>query len=276
MKEKSPVGAEQDLAPHPDEGDQNGTEIIQAWARVCRIRWWVYGVVVALLIALPLIEYARYGQRPQWIFWDLHELQVRDQWKGVLLMGETLFSFMLLSWTGLLALLYYATITRVRPLSHPHRLFWLLCGLGFLWLACDEFFGFHEYIDWRLTQAGVPRPPVGKLKDLIMPGFPAVAGITTFIVFKKAWTPHRNRLPFIGSGVGFLAVSMLFDLLEPVGPFPRRIVEDGAKVLAGTSFLLFYLLTYLDAIGRLLQSAKPAPSPLENHETRGIQQGPPQ
>src|SRR5574341_470170 len=233
-------------------------ETLQRWDAACQqVVRVTYGAVVLILIALPLVEYLRYGRRPQWIFWDLPDFIHPKEWRGALIAGETLFSFFLLGATALLSLLHYATITKVTPLSRPSRFFWLLSGLGFLWLACDEFFGFHEYVEWRLLSAGIPPPPVGKLKDLIMPGIPVIVGFMAFVRFRKAWRPYRARLRFVAAGGIFLVISLLFDVFHPVRIFPRRIIEDGAKILAGTSFLLFYLLAYLDAIGSLLRTPPP-------------------
>jgi len=266
-----------DRPPDPAKIDPGHPGKGESWETRCRRLIQLIAIIsFVLLVALPLIDYLRYGIFPRWVTEDVYDLPWGPGSKGLLWGAWTLLSTLLLLMTGLVAFFYYVTVAKLSPLYGQHRLFWLLSGLGFMWLAGDEFFGFHEHIGWWLGQVGIPRPPIGKLDDLMNPGLPVIGGVIAYIALKKALTPHKNRFPFLAASVALLVISTLIDLLRPEGHRLGKLIEDGTKILAITGLFLFYLAAFLDAIGHLFQSAKPAPSPLEKHETRGIQQGHPQ
>lgn len=226
------------------------------WGAHCqRVIWLVAITCSLLLVTLPLIEYFRYGVFPHWVTEDVGDLPWAPSSRGLLWGAWTLLSTLLLAMTGLLGLLYFMTVAKISVRHGEHRLFWLLSAFSFLWLACDEFFALHEYLAFRLRQAGIPRPPIGRLDDLINPGIPVIVGLVACIAFWKALTPHKRRFPILFASVAFLAISTLIDLLRLQGHRLGKLFEDGTKILAVTGLFLFYFQTLLDAIGHLIGSA---------------------
>ena len=252
-----------DLPPEAAElapGDPCEGEAWETWCR--RLIWSIATTCFLLLVALPLIEYLRYGMFPHWVTEDVMDLPWRPNSIGLLWGAWTLLSTLLLMMTALCGLFYYVTVAKVSPMYSQHRLFWPLSALGFLWLAGDEFFGFHEYIRLRLQPLGLPRPPIGTLGDVVNPGVPMVIGLIAIIGLRKAVLPHKSRWPLIYASVAFLAISTILDVSRPQGHRLGKIVEDGTKILAVSGLFLFYFSAYLDAIGKLLQQGgmrRPSP-----------------
>jgi hypothetical protein len=248
------------MHPDPDPMSPGSSWEGEAWEARCRRLIWLIAISCSfLLVALPLIEYVRYGVFPHWVTEDVGDLPWDPGSKGLLWGAWTLLSTLLLAMTGLSSLVYFLTIAKISRVYGQHRHFWLLSSLGFLWLAADEFFAFHEYIGWRLAKAGIPRPPIGRLDDLINPGIPVLVGLVACMTLWKALIPHKGRFPILFASAGFLAISTVIDLLRPQGQRLGKLFEDGAKILAVTGLFLFYLLALLDAIGHLIESARTAP-----------------
>lgn len=117
--------------------------------------------------------------------------------------------------------------------------FWRLAVAGFLVVMVDEYFDLHGMINVLVTHEllGFRRMPVLTRLDALVVGAYGVAGAWVLFHYRKRLTAIDGFFAFIVVGVAFGILSLTIDLLiqEQVASV---LLEDGAKVLAATAFVL--------------------------------------
>ncbi len=157
----------------------------------------------------------------------------------------TSLSFFLLLAAGLTALWNHLMRHAAAEAGRRPGLFWLLWGLFLCLLALDDRFILHEVTDetWLydyLQAWGVTR--YLEAGDCIMASYAALAALAVSIHWRFClFSPYRRFL-ILGLifSAGSLGIDFFFNVRDPLEL--RLAVEDGFKVMAGLSFLLFSVL----------------------------------
>ncbi|MFQ5768294.1 MAG: hypothetical protein ACE5ID_09975, partial [Acidobacteriota bacterium] len=118
--------------------------------------------------------------------------------------------------------------------------FWLASAAGFVFLALDERFMFHERFHFRFGHLLGP-PPAGlrNWNDVVV----IVYGLAALGLLVPAWTfllRYRQHLRVLMLAFGFYALHTMVDSVFASSP-GKTLVEESFKVLAGAGFMLAYL-----------------------------------
>lgn len=113
--------------------------------------------------------------------------------------------------------------------GHGRRLdgtvYWLLAGLGLMYLAVDERLSLHEHAGRKLEAAGMVRPPgVNHMDDALLALCGLVATVIT-VLFAGELLRHRAVLLPMTAGMALLAASIGIDAFAPVDGWAPRIEE---------------------------------------------------
>lgn len=121
--------------------------------------------------------------------------------------------------------------------------FWRVAAVGFVWLGCDDLFTVHERIDrgvHALLGWDPDDPITDHLDDLIVAAYGLVALMLAF-----RYRVELARLTWmhfvLGIAFGLFTVMVVADFLH----WPKAL-EDGLKVLAGTTILVGFLAARLE------------------------------
>ena len=163
----------------------------------------------------------------------------------------------------------YFAFSRCRKLLSKDSLFWLVSMLGFMYLAFDEFFMYHESIDRYIHQvlALNETPLTDRLDDLLVGIYVGVAGLVVWGASRvRSFSPQAKRMFSIGL---LVAVAMVVLDVMTNGPELMHwlfgvglgdwlktwlsVLEDALKLCIVFAFVNGLLIN-LDAI--LLQSRK--------------------
>ncbi|MCC7365492.1 MAG: hypothetical protein IT303_14095 [Dehalococcoidia bacterium] len=140
--------------------------------------------------------------------------------------------------------------------------YWLIAGIGLVYLAIDERLSLHERIGRRISDAGVANPPgVNHMDDVVLLAL-AAAGALVTLVFWREVVRHRTALPALVVGAGFTAAALAVDALAPVeGRAPRM---EELLELAGQGSLLaaMWYRWSEERAGVTRLEAAPAPEPV--------------
>ncbi|MFW2440136.1 MAG: hypothetical protein ACN4GR_12265 [Arenicellales bacterium] len=105
-------------------------------------------------------------------------------------------------------------VTRVRSLLKKPSILWAIIGLGFLFLAADEYFLIHENID-RLTHHVFNLQETGltdRIDDILV-GLYGLAGIGVLIAYREELKMYRETFKFFIIGFVLLFTMVALDIL---------------------------------------------------------------
>lgn len=166
----------------------------------------------------------------------------------------TLYNAVLLLLTGVVALATCLMLYRARA-PRKLRLLWLTFGLGFVYLAADERFMFHERFDHLVHNVlGItPNALTDHLDDLIV-GVYGLVFLLLIVGFRRSLTRYRAALPLVCAAGAMGVASFVLDiasnsegLLSIVASDPAfvealhgplSVAEEAAKLFAVTFVLL--------------------------------------
>jgi hypothetical protein len=128
-------------------------------------------------------------------------------------------------WAGALMLLA-AGVFGIRAWRRgPASAYWLLAGLGLIYLAFDERLSLHEQLGHLLWEAGVPDPPlVNHLDDAILMSFFLLGAAVTAACATEILSRPHVRTPF-AVGVAFTVGALAIDAAAPVDGIAPRLEE---------------------------------------------------
>lgn len=89
-------------------------------------------------------------------------------------------------------------------------LYWLLAGVGMLFLGADERLDFHERVGQRLEDWGLTIPGFHDLDGLVLIWF-GLIGLAVSIAFRRELTANRDVLALLLAGAGFTLVAFALD-----------------------------------------------------------------
>lgn len=126
--------------------------------------------------------------------------------------------------------------------------YWLLAGLGMLYLAVDERFSLHERIGrWLENDAALPRPPlVNHHDDLVLAAF-ALAGLALTSVHAPELLRHPPVTRLLIAGGGLLAAAIAIDSLAPVDGWAPN-TEEPLELVGCLLLLAAFRLRWLCAV----------------------------
>jgi hypothetical protein len=144
----------------------------------------------------------------------------------------------------------------------PGSFFWILSGLGLVWLGIDDYFRIHERAGDVLEEGlGVTVPLLNNPDDVIVLGY-GIIGLTVGAIFFGELLRSRATFPLLATGIGLLIVSLAVNFFVPEGSGLGG-VEDPTNVL-GAGFLLSAYLVKLREVWSELPAAP------ESTETGGL------
>jgi len=166
-------------------------------------------------------------------------------------MAGTLISIILLILLGI-------TNFRIYLVRRKH-LIWLLMAVGFVFLAYDERFMFHEGLDkdihrfFKMKQTSL----TARIDDIII-GIYALIGIVSLYLYRAEITRHPVLFSYLGAGFAVVALSVFLDVVtndeavlqwigisETILPALKKglgTLEEVAKLMAEAIFLAGFLV----------------------------------
>ncbi|KAB1443826.1 hypothetical protein [Pseudodesulfovibrio senegalensis] len=144
----------------------------------------------------------------------------------------TLFSVMILFAIGLYSFSIYQNRRGQRGFSLSDRCnIWLIMGVGFVFLAVDDFACLHEGLDKDIHKMLGIRPTAftTHLDDLLI-GLYGVIGIVVLRYFWREIASFRRFIRFLIVGFVFLFMSVLFDLASNGPEFFNWLLSGGPHV----------------------------------------------
>lgn len=148
---------------------------------------------------------------------------------------------MLVSWASALALLATGVLllgaARARERAAGRWLFWEVAGWGFVYLAFDEHFQFHERAGALAERSLGPASLVNHLDDAVIMAYGLAAAILCWLHRDEVRRLLSRPLPLALAST-CLVGTVSVDAFGPDTP-PYRAIEESLKLLAGTGFLLW-------------------------------------
>jgi hypothetical protein len=146
----------------------------------------------------------------------------------------------LVSWVSALLLLATAwlllAVARERQRAERSWLFWEILGWGFVYLAFDEHFQYHERLGALGERHFGSTSWVNHLDDLVLMAYGLVAAALCLfhrVQLKELWP---GWLPPLWAAICLLAM-VCVDAFSPDIP-PYRALEESLKLVAGAGFFL--------------------------------------
>ncbi|MFB3098146.1 MAG: hypothetical protein ACE1ZZ_05685, partial [Dehalococcoidia bacterium] len=123
----------------------------------------------------------------------------------------------------------------------PGSFFWILSGVGLVWLGIDDYFGLHERGgDFLQNGLGVTVPLLNNPDDVIVLGY-GILGLTLGFIFFGELMRSRATFPLLATGIGLLVVSLAVDFFAPEGSALAG-VEDPTNIIGAGFVLSAYLV----------------------------------
>ena len=125
---------------------------------------------------------------------------------------------------------------------------WLVCAVGFLYLAVDERFQFHEHAGNAPYRAFLDERPLGmrKWNDLTVFLYGLVGSVFVLLVL-PTFVRYRNVRLFLALGIVFYSLHSVTDTIG--GAFHegwiKEPLEETFKILTGASFVLGFQQAFL-------------------------------
>ena len=145
----------------------------------------------------------------------------------------------------------------------PGSFFWILSGMGLVWLGLDDFFQIHERVGDLLEGGlGVSVPVFNNLDDLILLGY-GIMGLALAAIFLGELMRSRAVLSLLAPGLGFLVISQGVDFFAPEGS-ALAVAENPTNIVGAGLLLSAYLVKLREVWGEL--PAVREPVLMGNHE----------
>lgn len=141
----------------------------------------------------------------------------------------TLLSFIQMIFISFFTLNIFFLRAKISSFSY---ILWALISLGFFYLALDEIFRMHDFINQIIFRDSA------KLSVLMY----ATVGVFIFFLFKKEILRFKSSLLFLLSGGFFVLLSIFLDLTSR-NPW-SQVCEESFEVFAGTLFLIGFYNCY--------------------------------
>ncbi len=150
---------------------------------------------------------------------------------------------------------------RIMGSEAPGATYWLLAGLGLIYLAIDEAAALHETLGRELWEAGAPTPPGFNHLDDFFVLLYGVAGVAVSLWYwRELWRSRRILAPF-ATALAMLATSVAIDGFAPVEG-PQVYVEESAEVAGAAFFALAFWRRYRMARAAAVANAATGRAPL--------------
>ena len=135
----------------------------------------------------------------------------------------------------------------------PGSFFWIISGVGLIWLGIDDYFGIHERVgDVLENDLGVTVPLLNNPDDVILLGY-GIIGLTVIAIFFGELMRSRAAFPLLATGIGVLIISQAIDFFAPEGSALGG-VENPTNII-GAGFLLSAYLVKLREVWSELPAA---------------------
>lgn len=136
---------------------------------------------------------------------------------------------------GCAGLVAYA---RIGP-RHRGAVYWLLGGLGMLFLGVDERLDFHERLGEHLEDWGLSVPGFHDLDGLVLVGF-ALIGLAVSFAFHRELLAHTDVFALLLAGAGFTLVAFALDDFTS-NDGVASWAEERAEWLGSVAYLLAFV-----------------------------------
>jgi hypothetical protein len=160
----------------------------------------------------------------------------------------TTFKVLETSLTGSLGVLIYRNLASS---GSRRALFWLMAGLGLLWLAIDDYVQLHERASWELAEHQAPL--VNRWDDLIVLAY-GIAGLAALILFRREVFASKPVALLLCLGAAATIVMVALDSFAPVGTEWGGL-EDAFHVAASALLLAAFAVKW-----REVQTSDPFPN----------------
>ena len=180
----------------------------------------------------------------------------------------TWFSSLKLIATGLLAVIIFIFRCKDRRENcwQTTSLIWLLIGIGFIFLAADESFEFHEKLDGlihRFLQMKETRLS-DRLDDMIVGLYVAIGAAFVFGC-RKELRRYVKMYPYLLAGFMLCVAMVILDMYTNTAPgdwvtpliVKLSVVEETLKIYAET----FFLVPFFQAVRKVLKEQEKVPVP---------------
>jgi hypothetical protein len=137
-------------------------------------------------------------------------------------LGDVL-SALILCYAGVCGLLTWRAF-RGHSADAPY---WLLAGLGMLYLAVDEVFGLHELVGTELWHRGWIAPEPFTHNDDALLFLIALGGLVVTALYFRALLEHRQAARLLLAGLVATGLVVVFDWMHVA-----TIVEEGTELVA--------------------------------------------
>jgi hypothetical protein len=134
------------------------------------------------------------------------------------------------------------------------RWFWLVIGIGALFLSMDELLQFHERMGYAIRESQGPTKGFRNWNDVIMLAY-GIAGILGAAWFLPEILRHPRFLELLLTGFVFFAIHTGIDSLVHGNRATKVIPEESMKLIAGT----FFALAALAALMSVARGGRNAP-----------------
>lgn len=129
------------------------------------------------------------------------------------------------------------------------HLIWLLIAIGFVYLACDEAFQFHEKLGLIIRHSlDLPKDSLTKRFNDVLIGFYGLAGITMLWICRREVLLFRKEmLGLFQVAFGIMVLAVMFDMLSSDKSFFYWLGADRptAQFLSGACYIGDGALTLL-------------------------------
>lgn len=147
-----------------------------------------------------------------------------------------------ITWFSILQLLFIAYLcwkisivradrdSSLQILKNPSR-FWQIIAGGFIFLACDEYFGIHENLDvgfhrlFGLSEDGL----TSRIDDFIIL-FYVIIGILFLKTFKSEFQNFASSFRWFFAGFSLSFLTILLDMISHKGKILSLVLEDADKI----------------------------------------------
>jgi hypothetical protein len=198
--------------------------------QVRRVLWWLLCLNLALIFFAILLGLYRRGNPTR----HFNEGRFTTVVSCVQLLAVSVLSFKIF------------TLRRQAPAAGRTKTgfayaIWLLIAIGFVYLACDEAFQFHEKLGITVRRAlDLPKGPLSKRFNDVLIGLYGLIGLGTLWICRReilAFRQQMFRLLLIGFATMFVAV--IFDMLSSDKSFFYLFTSDKptARFLSGACYL---------------------------------------
>ncbi|MEE8292589.1 MAG: hypothetical protein V3R80_14030 [Candidatus Tectomicrobia bacterium] len=217
----------------------------------------IVGTLIAANILFPLFI-VLWGHYVDGVGWHRIERLIDREGNSI-----TWFSSVQLLLTGLVAYATYVA-TQLNDLRDgqetPYRWAWLFLAFGFVFLACDEFFMYHEQLRERILKPNRVLTDIPKFNPGDAGLFVYLAvGLTMSYFFVQILRSNRSSVVLFVSAIAVITPLVILDGFyfefirdNPTVRTTYNMIEEIGENIAGLLFLLSFLMILFDRLQPLL------------------------